>query len=276
MRHPGGTPCNPTPPPAASSDTGSSPPASPASNDTGPGGGYCTGIVFKLGACASERGAAGTTPAQVKQSLIGAGMILLGTLPIGDAIGGILGLFKGATTAAEDAAATAPEDASLARAAATCGGMSFTADTKVLLASGAAVPIASLKPGDKVLATNTRTGRTQTEPVTAVLIHHDTNRYNLKIKTRGGTAVIHTTRNHRFWVPSLDKWVKAAALKYGTHLTAPTGTTTATGGRNAYTRTGWMWDLTIPATTTSTSPPVTSPSSPTTAPSGKSPTTAMT
>jgi hypothetical protein len=38
----------------------------------------------------------------VKQSLIGAGIVVLGTLPIGDAIGGLLGLFKGATTAAED------------------------------------------------------------------------------------------------------------------------------------------------------------------------------
>jgi len=70
------------------------PPPSPA-NDTGPGGGYCTQIEFKLGACASERGAAGTTPEQVKQSLIGAGIVVLGTLPIGDAIGGLLGLFKG-------------------------------------------------------------------------------------------------------------------------------------------------------------------------------------
>jgi RHS repeat-associated protein len=240
-------------PPVASGDSGSSPPASPASYDTGPGGGYCNGIVFKLGACASERGAAGTTPAQVKQSLIGAGMILLGALPIGDAIGGLLGLFKGAatvargaTTVAGDAAATAPEDASLARAAATCGGMSFTADTKVLLANGAAVPIASLKPGDKVLATNTRTGRTRAEPVTAVLVHHDTNRYNLKIKTGKGTAVIHTTTTHLFWDLTRGRWVKAKTLMHGDHLLTPgSATATVVGGYAPRARSGWMWDLTV-------------------------------
>jgi hypothetical protein len=57
--------------------------------------------------------------------------------------------------------------------AATCGGESFTASTKVLLAVGIAVPIASLKPGDMVLAISTKTGKTSAEPVTAVLLHHD-------------------------------------------------------------------------------------------------------
>lgn len=46
---------------------------------------------------------------------------------------------------------------------------------------------------------------------------------------------------------SLNKWVKAAALKYGTHLATPTGTiATALRGHNAHTRTDWMWDITIP------------------------------
>ena len=76
---------------------------------------------------------------------------------------------SGACVAAEDSSA-------LDDAAATCGGESFTAGTRVLLATGAAIPISQLKPGDKVLATNTKTGKTQAEPVTAVLVHHDTDR----------------------------------------------------------------------------------------------------
>jgi hypothetical protein len=45
---------------------------------------------------------------------------------------------------------------------------------------------------------------------------------------------------------SLNKWVKAAALKYGTHLRTPGGTTaTVTSGHNAWAKTGWMWDLTV-------------------------------
>jgi RHS repeat-associated protein len=154
-----------------------------------------------------------------------------------------------ATSTAGDSAtlANAPEDTGLGtRAPASCGGASFTAGTKVLLATGAAVPIASLHRGQKVLATNTHTRKTRAEPVAAVLVHHDTNRYNLTIRAGHRTAVIHTTRTHLFWNPSLNKWFKAAALKYGTHLTTPGGTATALGGRNAHAPTGWMWDLTIP------------------------------
>jgi RHS repeat-associated protein len=87
-----------------------------------------------------------------------------------------------------------------------CGGQSFTASTKVLLASGQAIPIADVKPGDKVLATDTRTGKTRAETVTAVLIHHDTNVYNLEIRALGRTAVIHTTRNHLFWDATTRRW----------------------------------------------------------------------
>jgi hypothetical protein len=56
----------------------------------------------------------------------------------------------------------------------------------VLLASGIAVPISQLKPGEKVLATNTRTGKTQTVPVSAVLVHHDTNRYDHRLRRLRG------------------------------------------------------------------------------------------
>jgi hypothetical protein len=127
------------------------------------------------------------------------------------------------------------------------GGESFTAGTKVLLASGKAVPIASLKPGEKVLATNTSTGKTQAETISVVMVHHDTNLYDLKIKTRGRAAVIHTTSNHPFWDVTAHRWVKAAALKYGTHLRTPAGgTATVLDGHAPRDRSGWMWDLTIP------------------------------
>jgi hypothetical protein len=59
-------------------------------------------------------------------------------------------------------------------------------------ANGKAVPISSLKPGEKVLATDTRTGKTRAETIAAVLVHHDTNLYDLTIKANGRTAVIDT------------------------------------------------------------------------------------
>jgi Pretoxin HINT domain len=117
----------------------------------------------------------------------------------------------------------------------------------VLTASGALVAISHLKAGQKVLATSTKTGKTRAIPVAAVLVHHDTDRYNLTVRAGRSSAVIHTTRNHLFWDPASHRWVKAAALRYGTHLTTPDrGTVTVTGGHNPKNRTGWMWDLTIP------------------------------
>ena len=104
----------------------------------------------------------------------------------------------------------------------------------------------SHKPGDKVLATNTRTGKTRAEPVTAILVHHDTNRYNLTIQAGHHTAVIHTTSNHLFWDLAARRWVKAAALKHGRYLdtTGRRSATVARGGASQA-RSGWMWDLTV-------------------------------
>ena len=102
-----------------------------------------------------------------------------------------------------------------------------------------------------MLATNTKTGRTQPEAVSAVLVRHDTDLYDLKAKAHGKTSVIDTTSGHLFWIPGTSgnggRWVKAAALRYGTHLRTPDGrdTAVAAGGWIPQQRDGWMWDLTI-------------------------------
>ena len=124
--------------------------------------------------------------------------------------------------------------------------MSFTPSTDVLLASGLAVPIASLRPGEKVFATNVRTGKSAAEPVAAVLTHYDANRYDLIVRTAHGTAVIHTTRNHLFWDAATHRWAKAGSLHYGGQLRSPGGRAMVVGGHQARSRSGWMWDLTIP------------------------------
>jgi hypothetical protein len=79
------------------------------------------------------------------------------------------------------------------------GGQSFTGDTQVLLPGGRTAPISSLKPGDKVVATDTETGKDQPETVSAVEVHHDTDLYDLTVKSGGRTEVIHTTASHLFW-----------------------------------------------------------------------------
>jgi len=129
----------------------------------------------------------------------------------------------------------------------TAGGQSFTPATPVLLANGNTAPIASLKPGDKVEATSTATGKTSPETVTAVEVHHDTNLYDLNIKTPHGVQVIHTTASHLFWDPYLHQWRPANKLKKGEHLLTANGTSAvADGGSTPKVHDGWMWDLTVP------------------------------
>jgi len=126
-------------------------------------------------------------------------------------------------------------------------GDSFSSGTRVLLSSGKTIPISELKPGDKVLATNIKTGKTQAEPVTAVLLRNDTDLYDLTVTTGRRTTVIDTTSNHLFWDPAKRQWVKAASLHAGEPLKTPGGATAyADGGTVPASHDGWMWDLTVP------------------------------
>jgi hypothetical protein len=79
------------------------------------------------------------------------------------------------------------------------------------------------------------------------LVHHDRDLYDLKVRAAGRTAVIDTTSSHLFWASDSRRWVKAAALKYGTRLRTPSGgQAVALGGYTPRDTTGWMWDLTVP------------------------------
>src|SRR6185437_101357 len=155
-----------------------------------------------------------------------------------------------ADSAAGEARAPAEEEPSASQSSGgSCrvGGNSFSAGTLVLLASGKTVPISQLKTGDTVLASDTKTGKDQPEKVTAVLVHHDTDLYDLNVKTSYGTEVIHTTAGHLFWDSHLDKWIPASHLKKGERLKTPNGTlATADGGTTPTVHDGWMWDLTVP------------------------------
>jgi RHS repeat-associated protein len=167
----------------------------------------------------------------------------------GGALGEVASAAGGVVTSAlardgaEEATSMAGEDAGQGLS---CGGESFTAATGVLLASGKTVPISGLKVGDKVKAVNTKTGKAQVKTVQAVMVHYDTDLYDLMVKTARGTRVIDTTSNHLFWDPAERKWVKAASLKHGEHLRTANGTpATADGGHVPASHDGWMWDLTI-------------------------------
>jgi hypothetical protein len=178
-------------------------------------------------------GAAGLTAVKVLQ---------LGADPLTD---GAEGLDIGALG---DETAEALGDSGEDEPATNCvGGESFTAGTKVLLASGAAVPIASLAPGAKVLATNVKTGKTSAETVRAVMVKQDTDRYNLTIEVEHRPAVIDTTRNHLFYDLTRRQWMKASQLGHGDRLRGAHGeSSVVVDGYAPNSHDGWMWDLSVP------------------------------
>ncbi|MCU7729892.1 polymorphic toxin-type HINT domain-containing protein [Actinoplanes sp. KI2] len=106
---------------------------------------------------------------------------------------------------------------------------SFAVGTAVLMADGTTRPIDQVKLGDKVMATDPTTGRTQARTVTALITGIGTKQMvELTIDVDGKkgtkTATIDATDNHPIWAPDLHRWVKAADLKPGSMLETGPGT----------------------------------------------------
>ncbi|MCP3822005.1 polymorphic toxin-type HINT domain-containing protein [Streptomyces sp. A3M-1-3] len=110
-----------------------------------------------------------------------------------------------------------------------CSGNSFVSGTEVLLADGTSKPIEALETGDLVLATDSETGETRIETVTAEITGEgDKNlvRITLDLGTETGSesSVITATDGHPFWVPELGEWIDATDLTPGQWLQTSAGT----------------------------------------------------
>ncbi|MFE5297147.1 ricin-type beta-trefoil lectin domain protein [Streptomyces sp. NPDC056632] len=108
-------------------------------------------------------------------------------------------------------------------------GNSFAPGTKVQMGDGSVKPIEQVKTGDKVVATNPKTGETRVETVTAEIKGQGPKRLvEVTIDTDGNagskTAQVTATDNHPFWVPDLGEWIDATDLKQGEWLRTSTGT----------------------------------------------------
>ncbi|WP_370416863.1 ricin-type beta-trefoil lectin domain protein [Streptomyces fradiae] len=110
-----------------------------------------------------------------------------------------------------------------------CPVNSFVPGTKVLMADGSTKPIEKVKAGDKVVATDPKSGEPVVETVTAEikgqgLKHLVKVTIDLDGKNGSKTARITATAGHPFWVPELGKWVDATDLESGEWLQTSAGT----------------------------------------------------
>ena len=186
-----------------------------------------------------------------------AGSAVAGSLAAGTAAGTVAALGEsaagelGGTAGADSASVAAAEQEAAAGAGASrgvsCGGQSFTADTRVQLADGSTQAIGKLRPGAEVASTDTATGTKHTSTASAVMVHHDTDLYDLTVHTAHGDRVVHTTAHHRFFDRTRHAWVEAAKLPKGDELTTADGSTaTVLGGATPAVSSGDMWDITVP------------------------------
>jgi hypothetical protein len=118
---------------------------------------------------------------------------------------------------------------------------SFSPETPVLLADGTTEPIARVKPGDRVLATDPQTGRTAGEPVVGLITSTDTEFTDVTV---AGGGLLHTTTHHPFWNVTAKAWVDAGSLRLGTEVATPGGHAAVLAVRN-FTGNRTMHNLTV-------------------------------
>ncbi|MER7212581.1 polymorphic toxin-type HINT domain-containing protein [Streptosporangium sp. NPDC000239] len=101
---------------------------------------------------------------------------------------------------------------------------SFIPGTKVLMADGTKKPIEDIRVGDKVLATDPETGKTEAKPVTALISGKGEKQLvTITTSTDGGkSSSLTSTAIHPFWVQYGPGWVNADHLASGMWLRTST------------------------------------------------------
>lgn len=89
-------------------------------------------------------------------------------------------------------------------------------------------PIKNVKPGDKVLAADPKTGRQEVKIVTRTWVHQDT----LVTFTVGGKALT-TTEDHPFWNATDKQWQDAQDFDFGDNILTADGFQIPTAGIHA-------------------------------------------
>jgi hypothetical protein len=127
---------------------------------------------------------------------------------------------------------------------------SFDPKTRVLMADGSTKAIKDVKVGDKVAATDPKTGATVARLVTVLHANHDTDLTDVTVVTRTSRGppsrtVLHTTQHHPFWDRTMGAWVVAAELVAGHQLLALNGSTVTVVAADSHTDGRDMRDLTV-------------------------------
>ncbi|MFI9561460.1 polymorphic toxin-type HINT domain-containing protein [Nonomuraea endophytica] len=127
---------------------------------------------------------------------------------------------------------------------------SFVPSTLVLMADGSRRPIAEVRVGDAVVATDPVTGKTAVKTVTGLIVG-DGVKGLVKITIGGASdseaesTTVTATDEHPFWVVDSKEWAKAIDLRPGQWLQSPTGTWVQVQSVERWTAPQRVYNLTI-------------------------------
>ncbi|MET8149111.1 RHS repeat-associated core domain-containing protein [Actinoplanes sp. NPDC049668] len=117
---------------------------------------------------------------------------------------------------------------------------SFSGETRVLMEGGTSRAIEDLKPGDKVIARDPRTGKATPRQVSVVWSHEDE---MSELRLDSGTIV--TTEDHPFWSLTEGRWNRADELDLGELILTADGQGEPVRGLDTAKRPGTAVNLTV-------------------------------
>ncbi|MCM3922260.1 HINT domain-containing protein, partial [Frankia sp. AiPs1] len=127
-----------------------------------------------------------------------------------------------------------------------CTPNSFDGDTAVLMADGTRKRIRDVRVGDRVLATDPVTGRTEARTVTALIVGQGLKHLvAVSVDTGHGSAALTATDHHPFWDDVDHGWVDADDLTSADELRTPTGSHIRVTATREYDRTQTVYNLTV-------------------------------
>ncbi|GKQ41208.1 HINT domain-containing protein [Streptomyces sp. A012304] len=152
----------------------------------------------------------------------------------------------------EEAKETAQDEVQGAACERVSGPNSFVPGTKVLMADGSTKSIEKVKAGDKVIATDPKTGKTSVQTAAATIKGKGSKKLvRITLRIHGGPSgkaqvtTVTATAGHPFWVPSLREWVDAGELKRGQWVQTLSGTWLQIGAVEAWTAKATVHNLTV-------------------------------
>lgn len=127
---------------------------------------------------------------------------------------------------------------------------SFTPETQVRMADGFTKPIKDVRTGEKVLATDPVSGRTEARSVDDVIVGSGQKHLvRLTVDTDGdqgeATGTMTATEGHPFWLEDQQSWVDAGDIQPGALLRTSAGTWVKVTATEAWTQEQQVYNLTV-------------------------------